>query len=342
LYIEEDTPIEIVLSGRDSDNDPITYSISDEPNNGTLTGVPPNLTYTPNADFNGLDRFVFTVDDGQATRSAVVSIEVAPVNDAPIARNDTLRLQQESLVPAQFQVVDTDINDDLQVVIVTPPTKGSINISSLNAMHYTYQPNDGEFGRDRFVYQVRDSLNAQSELAVVHININAVGNTLPSRPRLLSPALDGNAESSAVTFEWNKASDVNGDALDYELVLCRDENLLDCEVHQVADSVAAQQFIFTVGGSTAGLLMIGLVGAGANRRRKLLHWITIAVVVVILNACSDATEQVSQAGPGKPGQNVMRYTVTGLEADSEYFWRIAVDDGRGGYTESEVRSFRTN
>lgn len=80
----EDTATAITLTGSDPDGDPLTYTVTSGPSNGTLSGTAPNLTYTPNADFNGTDSFTFTVSDGTDTSApATVSITVTPVNDSP-------------------------------------------------------------------------------------------------------------------------------------------------------------------------------------------------------------------------------------------------------------------
>ena len=55
------------------------------PANGTLSGVAPNLTYTPNANYNGPDSFAFFAADGQSVSAlATVTITVTPVNDPPV------------------------------------------------------------------------------------------------------------------------------------------------------------------------------------------------------------------------------------------------------------------
>ena len=81
----EDTAVEIVLAGNDPDvTDTVSFDVATAPVHGTLTGDSPNLTYTPDANFNGADSFSFTASDGVATSDpATVSINVAPVNDAP-------------------------------------------------------------------------------------------------------------------------------------------------------------------------------------------------------------------------------------------------------------------
>jgi hypothetical protein len=84
LATDEDTGLAITLAGSDVDGDSISYSISAAPANGTLSGAAPNLTYTPNPNYFGSDSFSYTVDDGAGgTDTAVISITVNSVNDAP-------------------------------------------------------------------------------------------------------------------------------------------------------------------------------------------------------------------------------------------------------------------
>ncbi len=80
----EDTALAITLAGTDTDGDPLTFAVG-TPSNGTLSGTAPNLTYTPDANFNGSDSFTFTVNDGTtSSAAATVSISVTAVNDPPI------------------------------------------------------------------------------------------------------------------------------------------------------------------------------------------------------------------------------------------------------------------
>lgn len=50
-------------------SDPLTYAIAANPQHGTLTGVPPNVIYTPAAGYTGSDLFSFTVADSAAAPS---------------------------------------------------------------------------------------------------------------------------------------------------------------------------------------------------------------------------------------------------------------------------------
>jgi hypothetical protein len=70
----------ITLTASDGDNDPLRFTIVSQPAQGKLSGAAPNLTYTPNASFSGVDRFTFKANDGVAdSNTATVTINVAPV-----------------------------------------------------------------------------------------------------------------------------------------------------------------------------------------------------------------------------------------------------------------------
>ena len=78
----EDTSVDITLTSSDVDGDSLTYTVTSQPTEGTLTGTAPSLTYAPNAQYNGADSFTFTVNDGTVdSASATVAITVAAVND---------------------------------------------------------------------------------------------------------------------------------------------------------------------------------------------------------------------------------------------------------------------
>jgi hypothetical protein len=85
VSVNEDNLLSITLIVTDADGDALTYSVT-TPVNGTLSGTPPNLTYSPNANYHGTDSFTFKVNDGQIDSGiATISITVNSVNDTPVA-----------------------------------------------------------------------------------------------------------------------------------------------------------------------------------------------------------------------------------------------------------------
>lgn len=70
--VHVNTPRFVVLTGKDGAGRssleplgaPLTFCVLAQPDHGTLYGTPPELVYVPNADYRGLDRFSFRVNDG--------------------------------------------------------------------------------------------------------------------------------------------------------------------------------------------------------------------------------------------------------------------------------------
>lgn len=86
----EDNVVTLTVSGSDADSDPITFAVATPPANGTLSAftvvnsTTSTVDYTPNADFNGIDTFTFTANDGQTNSApATADITITAVNDAP-------------------------------------------------------------------------------------------------------------------------------------------------------------------------------------------------------------------------------------------------------------------
>src|SRR5919112_2597190 len=142
---DEDTAKTITLSGTDEGGDNLTFFIVTGPNHGTLgpigaltcAGKAPrtcsaNVTYTPDNDYNGFDIFSFKADDGtEGSYPAPVSMLVSPVNDTPVATDET-RTMSEDGGPLSIDfgalVSDGETSDaDLTYDITNPqPAKGSL------------------------------------------------------------------------------------------------------------------------------------------------------------------------------------------------------------------------
>ncbi|MGB0852869.1 MAG: beta strand repeat-containing protein [Pikeienuella sp.] len=84
---DEDTDISGQVTFTDIDGDALTFSLDSDGLNGTaVVNSDGTFTYTPNADFNGTDTFTVIGDDGNGgDDTALVTVTVDPVNDAPVA-----------------------------------------------------------------------------------------------------------------------------------------------------------------------------------------------------------------------------------------------------------------
>lgn len=181
LITNEDTSLNISLSGFDIENSSLTYSLVSFPSNGTLSGTLPNLTYTPNANYTGSDSFTFKVNDGQL--DSVVStiyISVLPINDAPlISGSSTLNVIQNSFQSGQVSGSDVE-NSSLTYSLLAQPTKGSVSFGINGA--YTYTASTNAFGADSFSIRVFDG-ELYSEPFIINVTISGSGLILNSGVR---------------------------------------------------------------------------------------------------------------------------------------------------------------
>lgn len=77
VEVNYETPLDITLSVTGVDPDSVTYTVTVPPTHGVLSGAGRNLTYTPDAGYDGPDSFQFEADDGSFTTDpATVSITV--------------------------------------------------------------------------------------------------------------------------------------------------------------------------------------------------------------------------------------------------------------------------
>ncbi|MHA2769645.1 cadherin-like domain-containing protein, partial [Vibrio harveyi] len=65
---------------------------------GTVTIVDGKLVFTPAENFNGDATISYTISDGQLTDDATVAVTVNPVNDAPVAVDDTVTTDEDTAV----------------------------------------------------------------------------------------------------------------------------------------------------------------------------------------------------------------------------------------------------
>jgi hypothetical protein len=79
--VNENSSRPVVLAATDANNQPLTYRIVTQPTRGLLSGLAPNMTYTPTPNTSGSDSFTFVANDGIADSApATVSITVNPVH----------------------------------------------------------------------------------------------------------------------------------------------------------------------------------------------------------------------------------------------------------------------
>ncbi len=182
----EDTPLPVTLSASDANGDVLTYAIVTSPTKGTLSGTPPNLTYTPQADYNGTDSFTFKANDGSLdSATATIVITVTAVNDAPVASAKSLSTAEDTPAPVVLTGTDKEANP-LTFAVVTLPTKGTLSGTPPNL---TYTPQAHYSGSDSFTFRTHDG-TAFSSVATVSITIIPVNDAPTATAQTLSTRED--------------------------------------------------------------------------------------------------------------------------------------------------------
>ena len=121
LKAVEDTPVtfqasELLSNDSDADGDALTIASVTSGTGGTaVLNTDGSVTFTPNANFNGTADFSYTLSDGVHTSApATVTVDVAAVNDAPIAQPSQGQGTEDSGVfTGQLAAYDVDAGDTL-------------------------------------------------------------------------------------------------------------------------------------------------------------------------------------------------------------------------------------
>lgn len=167
ISVMEDMPVPVTLVGIDPDGDSLAYSIVTKPSNGILSGTEPNMSYTPNTNFNGLDSFTFRVGDGTLNSiPGTVSLLVNPADDPPIAHGENVTVPEDKVSHILLTGSDPD-GDPLTYSVLRTPNHGKLSGTAPNLI-YTPDPNFSWL--DSFTFRVNDG-KSDSVPATVMISV---------------------------------------------------------------------------------------------------------------------------------------------------------------------------
>jgi uncharacterized repeat protein (TIGR01451 family) len=184
FILTEDLPLQIVATtiisnDIDIENDRLSVIVDSDVSNGTLTLSPSgSFVYTPSLNFNGSDYFTYILSDGVLTDTATVSLTIIPVNDAPVATNDTFTTaENHPLIIAVPGVIDNDIDYDADRLTVTVSSGVSNGTLILNPSgSFVYTPSLHFEGDDFFTYILSDGV--LTDKATVTITVTSMDQIL--------------------------------------------------------------------------------------------------------------------------------------------------------------------
>ena len=165
----------VMLTTLSNDSDPegdtLTITSVGTPSNGTAVIVGGEIRYTPNPGFVGTDTFEYTISDGNggtatATETVVVTGPSIPVNNAPVAVDDTKTIECGGSASINVLGNDKDPDGDaLTVKSFTQPANGSVARGTNGELIYT--SNGKNCGvDDTFTYTITDPSGLESTATV--------------------------------------------------------------------------------------------------------------------------------------------------------------------------------
>jgi VCBS repeat-containing protein len=160
INTNEDNPISGTLNvyTGDIESSQLTYSVQTTPASGSFNLTPSgSYTFTPAANYNGTVSASYQAcDASNACVTGILSIQVASINDAPIAQNVNLSMNEDQTsIGIATGISDVD-NSSLTITLSQDAQNGTFTLS--NAGAYSYIPNSNYFGSETIGYTVCDPL----------------------------------------------------------------------------------------------------------------------------------------------------------------------------------------
>jgi len=237
LDVRQDFDARFALQGTDVEGAALTFRITTPPENGTLIGEPPALTYVPDRGFAGSDTIVFVANDGELdSEPAQIRVVIQANRVPPVLQVADQALDEDTSVTFPVAVTDEDTPASLlSVELVRAPASGAL--TQLADGRWTYTPQANFSGSERAVLRATDGRLFSSDVSVQFL-VRPV-NDAPTAPPITlsgdedqpipfvalasdldgdtltwtisSPPVTGTLEGTGPDFTWVPEPDANGD-----------------------------------------------------------------------------------------------------------------------------------
>ena len=248
----EDNAVTVAVTGNDTDTEGTTLAVESwtPAAHGIVTCAGATCTYTPDANYHGADSFTYTVTDGGLSSTATVTITVTPVNDTPVAGDDTGATDEDTPVTVPVAANDSDVDGD--PLVITSWTDGAHGGVTCAAGECTYTPGPDYNGGDSFTYTLSDG--TVSVTATVTVTVAAVNDAPVPQADTLTIDEDG---SGSVEVLLND-SDVDLDPLAVVEVAQPAHGTVTCTASlctytPAADFHGTDSFAYTVSDGAGGV-----------------------------------------------------------------------------------------
>ncbi|MBM4931185.1 tandem-95 repeat protein, partial [Vibrio parahaemolyticus] len=172
ITTEEDTAvtIDVLVNDSDVEGDVLSIQSASVPSEqGSVDIVDGKLVFTPAENFNGEATITYIVTDGDLTDEANVTVTVTPVNDSPVAVDDTVSTQEDTVVTIDVLPNDSDVDGDklsIQSASV-PEAQGKVEIVEGKLV---FTPAENFNGDAEITYTVTDGQLTDEAKVTVTVN----------------------------------------------------------------------------------------------------------------------------------------------------------------------------
>jgi gliding motility-associated-like protein len=204
------TSIDVIANDTDEEEDTLTLTLVNTSGIGTvsinLDGV--SVDYTPSADFNGTEVITYTISDGTDTATGTLTVTVTPVNDAPIAVEDTASVLENAIM-ISTDVISNDIDVDGDILLLSAISYSGLGtvIVNVDELSIDYTPAPNFIGTEVINYSVTDGV--LSSEGVLNINVITPEEIQITKPELNIPKFftpNGDGINDTWNIKWNNIS----------------------------------------------------------------------------------------------------------------------------------------
>jgi len=249
VSVDANDNVKITLKGNDDDKgDEIKFDIIADPSNGKLDNFDKSegtVTYVPEKDYSGDDKFKFKVNDDKGAESDTATVDISvketsqpngkeetgPGNSADKSSNqtsieqtaETSSVEEPNQAPKAFDqivfvdqngqidiklVAEDEDNDQLQFDITSDPLQGSLDNFYKEKGTVTYVPQKDYSGEDKFSFKVIDDKGAESNVGTVDVTVEVVNQPQNANEKVVNQSL-GEEATQSTSSTTNQAPKYN-------------------------------------------------------------------------------------------------------------------------------------
>ncbi|OFX10325.1 MAG: hypothetical protein A3G22_00005, partial [Alphaproteobacteria bacterium RIFCSPLOWO2_12_FULL_40_11] len=225
-YEDHQIVFDILNNITDLDGDYLAITNVDGAQSGSVVIDNGSIIYTPNANYHGTETIEYTVTDGQSEITKELVINIASVNDSPVAVDDQINVLEDSDNVIDILSNDADIEDETlkrENILLGSVLHGTVFLNANNQI--IYRSNKNYFGADQFTYAIKDSNGTISNISAVNLNVANV-NDAPTIKNSLSDQMVRADQLEEIDISKIFA-DVDSDNLEVRLEMEDGSDVLD-------------------------------------------------------------------------------------------------------------------